>query len=151
MTTITKTMSNNRWEPVTSSANGIVASTMGTAPRRPAHEMNNLSARDIRMANAQASTDNGRATNVSSSPARAATTTSYIEMLLGVTSSPSITNKPIWAIHATPSEKDLVAARCGRSLLPSTSAAVYTAADPDACSAAMPAYARIASASTESG
>ena len=52
-----------------------------------------------------------------------------------------MTNSPIWASHATPSANDRVAARCGSSLLPSTSAATYTAANPDPCTAAAPPYA----------
>ena len=59
----------------------------------------------------------------------------------GESSRPSITNSPIWASQATPSENDFVAARCGSSALPSTSAATYTAAKPEACSAAPAAYA----------
>ena len=45
-----------------------------------------------------------------------------------------MTNSPICASHATPSANERVAARCGSSLLPSTSAATYTAAKPEACS-----------------
>ena len=44
-----------------------------------------------------------------------------------------MTNSPICASHATPSANERVAARCGSSLLPSTSAATYTAAKPEAC------------------
>ena len=69
----------------------------------------------------------------------------------GDTSSPSITNSPIWASQASPSENDRVAARCGRSPLPSTSAATYTAAKPEPCSTAVPAYAITASDMTASG
>ena len=117
-------MSNSSSPPGTFSASGMVVSTMGTAPRSPAHDTNTCSRTDIRCAHEQASTDSGRATNVSSRPASAAITTCSSEMRPGETSSPSITNSPICASHATPSEKDRVAARCGSSLLPSTSAAV---------------------------
>ena len=48
----------------------------------------------------------------------------------GDSSSPSMTNSPIWASQAMPSPKDRVAARWGSSELPSTSAATYTAANP---------------------
>ena len=40
MTTITKTMSKSRSAPATPSASGIVASTIGTAPRSPAQDRN---------------------------------------------------------------------------------------------------------------
>lgn len=84
---------------------------MGTAPRSPAHDTNTCSRREKLLAHAQASTDNGRATNVSSRPASMATATCSSEMRAGDTSRPSITNSPICASHATPSEKDRVAAR----------------------------------------
>ena len=70
---------------------------------------------------------------------------------LGETSSPSITNSPIWASQATPSENDRVACRCGSSALPRISAETYTAAKPEPCRAAMPAYARTVNDSTASG
>ena len=44
-------------------------------------------------------------------------------MRAGESSSPSITKSPIWASHATPSENERVATRCGSSLLPRISAA----------------------------
>ena len=56
---------------------------------------------------------------------------------LGVSSSPSITNSPICASQATPSENERVAARCGSSALPRISAATYTAAKPDPCTDAV--------------
>ena len=45
---------------------------MGTAPRSPAQDTNSCSRRDSRWVKKQASTDSGRATNVSSSPASTA-------------------------------------------------------------------------------
>ena len=69
----------------------------------------------------------------------------------GDSSRPSITNSPIWASQATPSVNERVAARWGRSWLPSTSAATYTAAKPEACTAAAPPYARKQSVRTASG
>ena len=48
MTTITKTTSNRRGASATPSANGIVISTIGTAPRRPAHERKPISFQGIR-------------------------------------------------------------------------------------------------------
>ena len=62
-----------------------------------------------------------------------------MSMRLGETSRPSITNSPICASQATPSENDRVAWRCGSSALPRISAATYTAANPDPCSSAVPA------------
>ena len=69
------------------------------------------------------STDAGRATNVSTRPVTRACTTMVLSMRAGESSSPSITNSPIWASHATPSAKERVATRCGSSLLPRISAA----------------------------
>ncbi len=115
-------MSNSSSAPGTASASGIVVSTMGTAPRRPAHETNTCCRAVSRWAGKHASTESGRATKVSSRPASAATATWVSEMRPGDTSSPSITNRPIWASQATPSLKERVAARCGSSLLPSTRA-----------------------------
>ncbi|MGY2700827.1 hypothetical protein ACVW2K_000411 [Nocardioides sp. HB32] len=69
----------------------------------------------------------------------------------GESSRPSITKSPIWASQATPSANDLVAVRCGSSVLPSTSAATYTAAKPDPCTNAAAPYARKARVSTASG
>ena len=47
ITTITNTMSKSRSASVTSSASGIVASTIGTAPRSPAHDTNAISRHGI--------------------------------------------------------------------------------------------------------
>ena len=69
----------------------------------------------------------------------------------GVTRSPSITNSPIWASQATPSENDRVAARWGSSALPRISAATYTEAKPEPCRLALPAYASTVNDSTASG
>ena len=69
----------------------------------------------------------------------------------GESSSPSITKSPIWASQPRPSANDRVAARCGSSVLPSTSAATYTAAKPEAWTAAAPPYASDARQSTASG
>ena len=68
-------------------------------------------------------TDSGLATSVSTRPVASAWTTVWRSMRDGERSSPSITNSPIWASHATPSEKERVATRCGSSLLPRISAA----------------------------
>ena len=48
----------------------------------------------------------------------------------GEASSPSITNRPIWASQATPSAKPRMAGPCGSRVLPSTSAETYTARRP---------------------
>ena len=54
----------------------------------------------------------------------------------GLSSSPSITNRPIWDSQPSPSANDRVAARCGSSLFPRISAEVYTAACQDCHGAA---------------
>ena len=123
MTTITNTRSKSRGEPSTPSASGMVISTIGTAPRRPAQDRNESSRQGIGWTTALASTDSGRATNVRSRPAAIASPTVEAVIRPGDSSRPSITNSPIWASQATPSAKERVAARCGRSLFPSTSAA----------------------------
>ena len=130
----------------------MVVSTIGTAPRSPAHEMNARSRHGIGCAIALTSTDSGRATSVSSEAgdhARGRRCSRVIRP--GESSSPSITNSPIWASQATPSANDRVAARCGSSALPSTSAATYTAANPEACTAGAAAYAMTARQRTASG
>jgi len=68
-------------------------------------------------------TEIGRASRGSPSPATIAIATVSRWMRDGVTSSPSITNSPIWASQPMPSANDRVALRCGSSELPSTSAA----------------------------
>ena len=108
-------------------------STIGTAPRSPAHDRNASSRHGIGCTTELTSTDSGRATKVSTRPATIASPTIERVSRPGESSSPSITNSPIWASQATPSAKDRVAPRCGRSELPSTSAATYTAAKPEAC------------------
>ncbi len=101
----------------------MVAKTIGTAPRSPAQDRNDSSRHGIGCTAALTSTESGRATKVSTSPATSASPTVSQVSRSGESSSPSITNRPICAIHAMPSENDRVAARCGRSELPSTSAA----------------------------
>ena len=126
-------MSKSCSESSTPSASGMVASTIGTAPRSPAQEMNASSRSGIGWTIALTSTESGRATRVSTRPATTAYPMVSRSIRPGESSSPSITNSPIWASQARPSAKDRVAARCGSSALPSTSAATYTAAKPDAC------------------
>ena len=74
----------------------------------------------MRNGNVDASTDSGRATSSSTRPMPSA---GRIEEASsgGVASSPSITNRPIWASQAIPSAKPRVAGRCGSRALPSTS------------------------------
>ncbi len=84
-------------------------------------------------------------------PATSASPTVCHEIRAGDSSSPSITNSPICDSQATPSAKDRVAPRCGSSEFPSTSAATYTAANPDAWMNAAPPYASRASVSTAMG
>ena len=104
------------------SASGIVARTIGTAPRSPAHERKASSRQCIGWTSAATATERGRASRVSPSPATMAMLTVSRSIRLGETSRPSITNSPIWASQATPSEKDRVACRWGSSALPRISA-----------------------------
>ena len=62
-------MSKSFSEPSTPSLSGIVASTIGTAPRSPAQEMKDSSRIGIRSTTELTSTDSGLATRVSTSPA----------------------------------------------------------------------------------
>ncbi len=124
---------------------------MGTAPRRPAHDRNARSRHGIGRTTELATTETGRASTVRIRPASRASPTISHEMRSGESSSPSITNSPICASQATPSANDRVAPRCGSSELPSTSAATYTAANPDACTNAAAPYARRASVITAIG
>ena len=61
MTTITKTMSNRSAAPSTPSDSGIVARTIGTAPRSPANEMKASSLTFIGCTSAAIATEIGRA------------------------------------------------------------------------------------------
>ena len=70
-TTRTKTTSNSSTEPASPPLRGLVARTMGTAPRRPAHERKaQLAPRCAANERAETRTESGRATKVSTSPAR---------------------------------------------------------------------------------
>ena len=113
--------------------------------------MNPSSRQGIGCTTALRSTEKGRATKVRMRPARTASPTVSTVIRSGESSRPSITKRPIWASHATPSAKERVAARCGSSMLPSTSAATYTAAKPDAWIDVATPYPRNASVSTASG
>ncbi len=98
---------------------GNVVSTMGTAPRRPAQEMNACSRQGIGKGSRQSRTETGRATSSRTDPTTSAGMIAEGSSL-GSTSRPSMTNRPIWASHPTPSAKERVAARCGSWELPST-------------------------------
>ncbi len=94
---------------------------MGTAPRSPAHDRNAWSRHGTRNHTRDDTTDNGRASSTSTAvTASAGSTTSGSRD--GVTSSPSSTNRPIWASQPSEVAKPRVAAPCGRRLLPSTRA-----------------------------
>src|SRR4051812_39484446 len=130
----------------------MVASTIGTAPRRPAHEMNVRSRHGNRNGAAEIATDANRPTTVTATPITSATSTSFSSKSPGDASSPSITNNPICASQAIPSTNDRVAIRCGNSARPSTSDVTYTAANPDTWSRTEPpAYEMNATESTASG
>ena len=131
-------MSKSRSAPSTPSASGMVVSTIGTAPRSPAQEMNVSSRHGIGWAIELTSTDSGRATSVRIRPVTMPRPTISSVIRPGESSRPSITNSPIWASDARPSANDLVATRCGSSWLPRISAATYTAAKPEAWMADAP-------------
>src|SRR5215203_3263124 len=151
MTTATNTTLNRSRDPGTSAANGIVASTIGTAPRNPAHPTNSCSRTPRLNHTAHATTDSGRATNVRIAPAASPCHTCHQCSSSGLASRPSMTNNPIWASQPMPSTNDRVATRCGSSVLPSTSAATYTAANPLAWTYAAEPYASTANANTTRG
>lgn len=98
---------------------GMVARMMGTAPRRPAQESRVCSCQGMRKGARLTITLRGRATMVRIRPtSRAGTMSSPISC--GVTSRPSRTNMPIWAIQPSPSAKPRVAGQCGSLALPSS-------------------------------
>src|SRR6202011_4525007 len=108
---------------------GNVASTMGTAPRRPAHDEKTCSRHGTRNQMSDTATETGRLSSRSTSPITIPATTSP-GIWLGVTSRPSRTNRPICANQPSPSAKDLVALRWGSPELASTSAERYAAMNP---------------------
>ena len=67
-----------------------------------------------------ATTDSGRATSSSAPPISSAGPTASTSRS-GEASSPSSTNRPIWAREAMPSANPMLAARCGSVAFPSTS------------------------------
>ncbi len=122
ITTITNTMSNSWSLPGTWSTTGIVATTIGTAPRSPAHDRNTCSRHCTRNHVVVSATEAGRATSSNAAPTPTAGQTRSPSRD-GVTSSPSSTNNPIWANQASPSAKPRVAGPCGSPELPRTTAA----------------------------
>jgi glutamine---fructose-6-phosphate transaminase (isomerizing) len=83
----------------TPASSGNSASTMGTAPRRPTQEMNQVSRAVKRNGHRHSHTASGRATNISTSatPRPAAASRPAVD---GVTSSPSSRNMPACASQA---------------------------------------------------
>ncbi len=71
-TTTTKTVSKMKVAPGTSAVSGNVASTIGTAPRSPAHEMKTCWGHGIRNQTRLATTDSGRATSSRTAPTSSA-------------------------------------------------------------------------------
>ena len=120
---------------------------IGTAPRRPAQDVNAAHdhgivgvpvARAIRLGRRNGASEtrtlNGRATISSSTPASRATTTTEASIRLGTASSPSMMNSPICTVHASPSMKPSTERRWGRGEAAMIRATMYTAANPDVCS-----------------
>ena len=115
------TMSNRRVAPGTRAFMGIVASTIGTAPRSPAQDKKPCWRQGIRSGSVATATAAGRAASTSTDP------TAIAGMICagsraGEASSPSITNRPIWASQATPSAKPRMAGPCGSRAFPKTRA-----------------------------
>ena len=100
---------------------GIVASTIGTAPRSPAQDTNACCRHGSRSGVVATSTAAGRAMATSTSPV---TTPGRIwaGSRAGEASSPSMTNSPIWASKPIPSANPRVAGPCGSRALPRTTA-----------------------------
>ncbi len=121
-TTTTNTRSNSLVAPGNRALTGIVASTIGTAPRSPAQDRKACWRQGTRSGRVETITARGRAMSTRTDPATRAGTTAPGSRL-GEASSPSMTNSPIWASQATPSAKPRVAGPCGSRTLPSTSAA----------------------------
>ncbi len=119
--TTMKTRSNRRAEPGTRALTGMVASTIGTAPRSPAQDKNACCRQPSRSGSVAASTAAGRARNTSTSPTTMAGRT-WAGSRAGEASRPSMTNSPIWASQPIPSAKPRVAGPCGSLALPSTTA-----------------------------
>ncbi len=104
--------------PETPFTMGIVARMMGTAPRSPAQDMRVCSCQGTRNGVRLTTTLSGRATIVRTRPMMSAGQTSSPSSC-GVTSRPSRTNMPIWAIQPSPSAKPRVAGQWGSLALPS--------------------------------
>jgi hypothetical protein len=101
ITTAKKTMLKKVLDPSTSSITGKVASTTGTAPRRPAQPSTTRSAIEKRSNAVLTKVATGRATNTSTS-ASAVPLTATSPRSLGKTSRPSARNMEICAIQARP-------------------------------------------------
>nr|BFF24728.1 hypothetical protein GCM10025732_26930 [Glycomyces mayteni] len=144
------TRSHSDCDPGRCSERGIVASMIGTAPRRPAHDRSVFSLPENRNGMSESHTDIGRATNVRTAPSRSAGT-SMCSRFSGDARSPSMTNMPSCATQPRPLANDCVAARCGSREFPRTSAARYAAMNPDAWSVPAAANAAIPRLNTASG
>ncbi len=96
---------------------GMVASTMGTAPRRPAQLSRACSRSGSRNGVSVSTTESGRARKTSTAPITSAGTTAE-PIDSGVQSRPSRTNMPICPIQARPSAKPRTAGPCGSLELP---------------------------------
>ena len=88
---------------------GIVARMIGTAPRRPAHDRNTWCRHGVRNQTVLTNTASGRATRVRNRPMTTPCSTGTQVRRSGLASSPSMTNRPIWQIHPTPSANNSVA------------------------------------------
>ena len=98
MMTRTKTRLKMRAALAVPSVAGTVASTIGTAPRRPAQDRKAWSRSGIRNGVSETSTDSGRATSSRTSPMRRAGPICSGSSV-GEASRPSMMNSPIWAIE----------------------------------------------------
>ena len=122
MTTAKKTMLKNSVLCGTWAITGKVASTTGTAPRRPAQPSTRRSTAEKRSNAVATNTATGRATK-SSTSASAVPSSATSGRSLGNTSRPSTTNRLIWASQPSPSWKTVTVRFAGIGAEPSISPA----------------------------
>ncbi len=118
----------------------MVANTIGTAPRSPAHDRNACSRQGTRNGVVASATAMGRAIRSATSPASRPGTIAC-PSLSGDANSPNSTKTPICAIQPSPSANDRVFEWCGNRELPSTRPARKVASSPDASASCADAYA----------
>ncbi len=112
MSTAKKTMLKKSPLSVTSAITGNVASTTGTAPRRPAQPSTTRSATPKPIRGVETNTASGRATTVTTKASTVPSTTNS-PSCAGFTSSPSARNITTWASQPMPSWKVMIVRLAG--------------------------------------